>query len=114
MSYFDTTPIGRILNRFTYDVEILDISLSVSMTVLIVASGWFFTSVILQITIQYWIVCALFPITFLYWLLLLFYRKSAVDLQRLDATSRSPIQANLSEGKFLHHFPRLYYSIDVY
>ena len=28
MWYFDTNPIGRILNRFTYDVEQVDIVLS--------------------------------------------------------------------------------------
>mmetsp|Transcript_14439 Transcript_14439/g.30303 ORF Transcript_14439/g.30303 Transcript_14439/m.30303 type:complete len:430 (+) Transcript_14439:1-1290(+) len=34
----------------------------------------------------------------MYWLLVLHYRKSAVDLQRLDATSRSPVQAQLAEA----------------
>lgn len=99
MSYFETTPMGRILNRLTYDVEILDISLSQSMTVLMTASGWFVTGLILQITILPWNVFMLVPIIAVYWLLLLYYRKSAVDLQRLDALSRSPVQADLAEGK---------------
>ena len=97
MSYFDTTPMGRILNRLTYDVEILDISLSQSMTVLLTASGWFVTGIVLQIAILPWMIFMLVVVILLYWLLLLYYRKSAVDLQRLDAISRSPIQALLAE-----------------
>jgi len=98
MSYFETTPMGRILNRLTYDVEILDISLSISMTILLTATGWFTTGVVLQIAILPWNAVILTVIMFLYWRLLLYFRKSAVDLQRLDAVSRSPVQANLAEG----------------
>ena len=33
MSYFDTTPLGRIINRFTYDVEQVNITLSQFMSI---------------------------------------------------------------------------------
>jgi ATP-binding cassette subfamily C (CFTR/MRP) protein 1 len=102
MSYFETTPIGRILNRLTYDIETLDISLSQSMTVLLTSLGWFVTGVVLQIAILPMIVCVLVPVIILYWMLLLYYRKAAVDLQRLDAVSRSPVQAKLAESEFLN------------
>lgn len=101
MSYFETTPMGRILNRFTYDMEVVDMTLTEAMTVLLVALGWGVTAIVVMITILPWMACAIFPITALYWLLLLHYRKSGADLQRLDAVARSPIQAMLAEGKFL-------------
>lgn len=40
MSYFDCTPLGRVLNRFTYDVEQVDITLAQFMSIFIIASSW--------------------------------------------------------------------------
>jgi len=54
--------------------------------------------IVLQISILPLNICVIIPITILYWLLLLYYRKTAVDLQRLDAVSRSPVQARLNES----------------
>ena len=45
-----------------------------------------------------WLILAIFPITVAYYYLLLHYRKSGSDLQRLDAVSRSPLQAMVSEA----------------
>jgi ABC-type multidrug transport system fused ATPase/permease subunit len=98
MSYFDTTPIGRLMNRFTYDTETVDVTLVVNMTMLITSSGWLIAGIIIQTVIIPWLLIVLLFIIVNYWLLLSHYRKSAVDLQRLDAMSRSPVQAQLSEG----------------
>ena len=97
MYYFETTPFGRLLNRFTYDTEILDITLTQNMTMLMTASGWFVAGVGVMSVILPWQILALTAILSIYWFLLLHYRKSAVDLQRLDAVARSPVQAQLAE-----------------
>jgi len=98
MSYFDTQPIGRLMNRFTYDTETLDVTLVMNMTMLMTSLGWIFTGIILQSIILPWQLFAILFIVIMYWIIVLHYRKSAVDLQRLDATSRSPVQAQLAEA----------------
>jgi ABC-type multidrug transport system fused ATPase/permease subunit len=98
VSYFETTPLGRILNRFTYDVEVIDVTLTESMSILMIAAGWFTTGVVVMVSIVPYVALALLPVTTIYWMLLLKYRRCGTDLQRLDAVARSPIHALVSEG----------------
>ena len=77
--------------------KVLDITLSQNMTMLMKSLSWFFAGIILQSIILPWQLLAFGFILTAYWLFLLHYRKSAVDLQRLDAVSRSPVQARLAE-----------------
>jgi ABC-type multidrug transport system fused ATPase/permease subunit len=79
------------------DTEVLDVTLTQNMTMLMTASGWFFTAIILMAAILPYQLISLALILIVYWALLLHYRKSAVDLQRLDAVCRSPVQAQLAE-----------------
>jgi ATP-binding cassette, subfamily C (CFTR/MRP), member 1 len=95
---------GRVLNRFSYDVEIVDHNLTEAMSVFMIALGWGVASIIVMCTIIPWMAFAVFPIICIYWLLLLHYRKSGADLQRLDAMARSPIQAMLAEGTLCNGF----------
>ena len=98
MSFFETTPMGRLLNRFTYDAEILDVTLVWSMSMLLIALSWFLTALVVMLVILPWMIIVMLPVTFFYWLIQIHYRKSGADLHRLDALSRSPLQAMLSEG----------------
>jgi ABC-type multidrug transport system fused ATPase/permease subunit len=99
MSYFETTPMGRILNRFTFDMEVIDVQLSQAMSIFLISCSWFVAGIILMSTILPWMAVAIFPVVVVYWFLLLHYRRTGADLQRLDALSRSPIQAMVSEGE---------------
>jgi hypothetical protein len=78
---------GRVLNRFTFDMDIL---VDEMLTEAIISSSWYYVAG----------VChghnypRNFPVTiFLYWFLMLHYRRSGADLYRLDAVSHSPIRA---------------------
>jgi ABC-type multidrug transport system fused ATPase/permease subunit len=84
-------------------MDVVDILLTQSMSMFMISCSWYFAGVIVMCTILPWIALAIFPVTVIYWVLMLHYRKSGSDLQRLDAVSRSPIQAMISEGKECCH-----------
>ena len=90
---------GRILNRFTYDVDVVDTLLTQSMSMFMISCSWYVAGVVVMCSILFWVLLAIVPVTAAYWFLMLYYRKSGADLQRLDAVSRSPIQAMVNEGK---------------
>jgi ABC-type multidrug transport system fused ATPase/permease subunit len=98
ISYFESTPMGRTLNRFTYDTEVVDVTLTQNLAVFLISLGWYFAGVILMATILPYSLAAIIPVSWVYWMILLYYRKSGADLQRLDAVSRSPVQAMVTEG----------------
>jgi ABC-type multidrug transport system fused ATPase/permease subunit len=101
MSYFETTPMGRVLNRFTFDMDIIDVVLTEAMSMLMISCSWFIAGICVMVTILPWIGLAVLPVTIMYWKLMLHYRRSGADLHRLDAVSRSPIQAMVSEGELI-------------
>eukprot|EP00980_Cylindrotheca_fusiformis_P019578 scaffold6784_cov108-Cylindrotheca_fusiformis.AAC.20 len=97
MSYFETIPMGRILNRFTYDTDVNDVTLTQAMTMFLISWSWYFAGIGIQISILPWSAAAIIPVSVMYWVLVLHYRQSGPDLQRLDAISRSPMQSMVTE-----------------
>lgn len=98
MEYFDTTPMGRLLNRFTYDTEVVDVLLTEAMSMMMISCGWYVTGIVIMTFILPWMILAIVPVTILFGLVAMRYRMCGPDLQRLDAISRSPIQAMVSEA----------------
>lgn len=98
MSFFETTPMGRLLNRFTYDMEIVDFVLSQNMSLLLVSASSYVSGIVVMVGIMPLSALAVIPVTAIYVFLLWYYRRTGTDLQRLDAVSRSPIQSMMTEG----------------
>ncbi|KAK9823537.1 hypothetical protein WJX72_003514 [[Myrmecia] bisecta] len=98
VSFFDTTPTGRILNRFARDLDDMDYMLPQSITQL--------GNCLVQLAASFTFVCilqpafllGLLPLLTLYYFLQRFYRRSSVELLRLEAVSRSPMYAGFSES----------------
>mmetsp|Transcript_2893 Transcript_2893/g.7400 ORF Transcript_2893/g.7400 Transcript_2893/m.7400 type:complete len:129 (+) Transcript_2893:3075-3461(+) len=80
-------------------MEIVDFELTQNMSLFLVALSSYVSGVAVMIGIVPYVAVVLIPATVLYCFLMWYYRKAGIDLQRLDAMSRSPIQAMVTEGK---------------
>ncbi|KAI1703946.1 ABC transporter transmembrane region domain-containing protein [Ditylenchus destructor] len=97
MSFFDTTPLGRILNRFTNDVALVDSMLTISFRYFVqCAIGILSTLTIIVITTPVFVV-AIVPLAVIYYLSLKFYVPTARQLKRLESVNRSPIYSHFGE-----------------
>uniref|UniRef100_A0AC35G8Q2 ABC transmembrane type-1 domain-containing protein n=1 Tax=Panagrolaimus sp. PS1159 TaxID=55785 RepID=A0AC35G8Q2_9BILA len=98
MSFFDVTPLGRILNRFGKDIAVTDLQLPASLINMIgmLVQGIFILSVPIIVTPS--ILFGLIPVIFGYFLLLRFYVSTSRQLKRLESTTRSPIYSHFQES----------------
>ncbi|KAL3666867.1 hypothetical protein V7S43_007816 [Phytophthora oleae] len=96
-SFFDTTPLGRIVNRMSKDIYTLDESIPGTVVGLL---NTIVSVMITLITISYVtpiFMLILAPVLAGYYCSQRYFIKTSRELQRLDSISRSPIFALLSE-----------------
>ncbi|OQO03652.1 hypothetical protein B0A48_10317 [Cryoendolithus antarcticus] len=98
MSFFETTPTGRILNRFSSDIYRVDEVLARTFNMLFVnAARAAFTLVVICITTPIFMVLII-PLGGLYLWIQRYYLRTSRELKRLDSISRSPIYAHFQES----------------
>lgn len=96
--FFDVTPSGRILNRFSGDLEKVDDKLPEQLfqfLTLITTVGW---AVGACLASSPFVLCGIPPIGYVFARIVSFYQKSARELKRLDSISRSPVLQHFSES----------------
>ncbi|XP_076239794.1 multidrug-Resistance like Protein 1 isoform X1 [Calliopsis andreniformis] len=108
LTFFDTTPTGRITSRFAKDVDVLDTSLpqqisdsiyclfEVIATIVVIS---FSTPIFLAVII---------PIGVIYYFVQRLYVASSRQLKRLESVSRSPIYSHFSESVSGTHMIRAF------
>lgn len=98
MSFFETTPAGRILNRFSSDIYRVDEVLARTFNMLFINAGKciFTMAVIASSTPAFLIVVP--PLGAIYLYVQRYYLRASRELKRLDSVSRSPIYAHFQES----------------
>ena len=98
MSFFDTTPLGRITNRFSKDVDVMDNTLTDAMRMYLFTLGMITSVFILIIVYFHFFAVALGPLLVLFVLAANYYRASAREVKRHESVLRSDVFARFSEG----------------
>ncbi|KAH8823291.1 multidrug resistance-associated ABC transporter [Flagelloscypha sp. PMI_526] len=98
VSYFDTTPIGRILSRLSKDQDMIDNRIALlSMQFLQSFAGLF--GVVALVAYTFPLLTTIFiPLLLLYLLTSVFYRATSVETTRLESILRSSLYAEVTES----------------
>jgi ATP-binding cassette, subfamily C (CFTR/MRP), member 1 len=98
IAFFDVTPIGRIINRFSQDMATVDEDLAQTMSQVISMFGSVLGSIgaIAGSTKGTFLILML-PLSVLYRIFNVYFRKSNTAIARLESVSRSPIYADFSQ-----------------
>ena len=98
MSFFDTQPTGRLINRFTKDVEACDISMQQTFSSFTMCITSVFLSVVVIIGVTRGaVLVALAPLAYVYSVVQRYYLATSRELKRLDSIAVSPIFSNFAE-----------------
>uniref|UniRef100_A0A8C9Z0F0 ATP-binding cassette, sub-family C (CFTR/MRP), member 10 n=1 Tax=Sander lucioperca TaxID=283035 RepID=A0A8C9Z0F0_SANLU len=95
--FFDTTPMGRILNRFSSDLYTVDDSLPFILNILLANV---FGLLGMLVVISYglpWVLVLLLPLALVYHRTQHFYRHTSRELKRLCSITLSPVYSHFSE-----------------
>lgn len=97
MSFFDTTPIGRVLNRFSGDIYTLDEELMRTFNWLFSTSFEIVGTVILIGSVTPVFLVGVAPLVAFYLFTQRYYVRTSRELKRLESVSKSPIFAHFGE-----------------
>lgn len=92
-SFFDTNPLGRILNRFGKDVDQVDMLLPIAMQDVLLIAAMLLGSVITISTIIPWLLIIMAICLTVFFMIQGIYKVSSRELKRLDGMAFSPIYA---------------------
>lgn len=95
--FFDVTPLGQLMNRFSKDLEAIDQEVApVAIGVMSCTVGILITVILIAAITPGFLVAGVF-ITALYFVVGVFYLRASRDLKRLESVNRSPLFQQFGE-----------------
>ncbi|GMS81781.1 hypothetical protein PENTCL1PPCAC_3956, partial [Pristionchus entomophagus] len=96
--FFDTTPLGRILNRCSKDIETIDSQLPLNTLYFIMCIYSIITTLLVIVISTPLFIVVIIPLAVIYVLFLTFYVPTARQLKRLESVNRSPVFSHFGES----------------
>ncbi|SPP85605.1 ATP-binding cassette sub-family C member Sur [Drosophila guanche] len=97
LHFFQVTSPGRIVNRFSNDMAIIDKKIAATCQRLLQFSLLCISAIVINVSITPWFLASTLPICAAYYIIQKFYRCSARELQRIENLTNSPVISHLSE-----------------
>ncbi|XP_049501524.1 ATP-binding cassette sub-family C member 2 [Panthera uncia] len=97
MSFFDTTPTGRIVNRFAGDISTVDDTLPLSLRSWILCFLAIISTLVMICIATPIFITIIIPLGIIYTFVQMLYVATSRQLKRLDSVTRSPIYSHFSE-----------------
>ncbi|XP_013810458.2 ATP-binding cassette sub-family C member 2 isoform X1 [Apteryx mantelli] len=97
MSFFDTTPTGRIVNRFAKDIFTVDETIPMSFRSWLSCSMAIISTLLMISLATPFFALIIIPLGIFYYFVLRFYVSTSRQLRRLDSVTRSPIYSHFGE-----------------
>ena len=98
LGFFESTPVGRLVQRFSKDLDQIDQQLPSSFAQLMASGLQIVASVVAISVITPAFAFYMVPIFILYFSITNYYRNAARELKRLDSITRSPIYSHFGES----------------
>jgi len=95
--FFDSNPLGRIINRFSMDQDALDNNLFLSLQIFFTNFASTISTFALMIYAAPILGVAVVPLLIIYLYIQQMFRCTSRELKRIEALTRSPLYANISE-----------------
>ncbi|KAG1708710.1 hypothetical protein DVH05_022336 [Phytophthora capsici] len=95
--YFDVTPIGQILNRFSNDLDQMDTTLPLEYQLFFQNVSMALGSLVVSAFASYWIGVSYIPLLVIFVMTGQYFKKTSRELKRLEGITRTPVYNLFSE-----------------
>ena len=96
--FFDSNPIGRILNRLSKDIGCMDEVLPKTFLFALQIVLFVLTAALVPLVANIWLAAVVVPIILLYVYIARYFMRTSRELKRLECMCRSPVLTQISES----------------
>ncbi|KAG0023806.1 hypothetical protein BGZ80_007988 [Entomortierella chlamydospora] len=97
MSFFDTTPMGRILNRLSKDITTIDSTLMGAINSFLITTTGIISVLFLSSFFLPWMTPIMLPLGIIYGFIAVYYQSTSREMKRIDSILRSHAYSYFSE-----------------